>query len=140
MSSKIKRERYKVSSKFHNKIMAWVLLPSFFTIILAAMLIVLIHNDLINSVLLLEPAAAADFINEWRTLILSFLTLIFIFIVMGAFRVTNQYAGPLERVIREMDEMIETNTTKDLSVRPDDDLAGELVKRINHFIKKSSRS
>lgn len=50
--------------------------------------------------------------------------------------VTHRILGPYERIVRELDEIIEGKHRKLLSVRKHDEMFGDLLKRINTLIKR----
>lgn len=53
-----------------------------------------------------------------------------------AYHLTNKLFGPYDRIIKELDSVIETRQKKELSVRKGDELFEELLKRINALIRQ----
>lgn len=53
-----------------------------------------------------------------------------------AYGLTNKVLGPYERIMRDLDKMIDENSQNELTVRPGDEMFGELAKRINLLVKK----
>lgn len=50
--------------------------------------------------------------------------------------ITSRILGPYERILRELDEVIDGRHKRLLSVRRRDEMFGDLLKRINALIKK----
>ena len=60
-----------------------------------------------------------------------------LFVIVWAHRASNRVVGPFERILRELDEVIEKKLKKHITARQGDDLAAELLKRINILIDRS---
>lgn len=52
-----------------------------------------------------------------------------------SYLIANKVLGPYERVLRELDEMVDKGVRKKLVVRDGDEMFGELVKRVNSLLK-----
>ncbi len=48
---------------------------------------------------------------------------------------SNDVVGPLDRIIRELDEVIDGGARQPITVRQRDELAHELLKRVNVLVK-----
>ena len=62
-----------------------------------------------------------------------------LFVIIWSHRASNRLVGPFERILKELDEVIETRGKKMITAREGDDLANELLKRINILIERSHR-
>ncbi len=72
-------------------------------------------------------------IVPWILVILSLSVMV---IVFWAYYISNKIVGPIERVLKELDDVISGKRTEPLGTRKGDEMFDELVKRINALIKK----
>ena len=59
-----------------------------------------------------------------------------LFILMITYRVSNILLGPFERMLKELDDVIQNKKKKTIIAREEDELANELLKRINVLIDR----
>jgi len=64
------------------------------------------------------------------------ISLILICIISWTYYVVNKIVGPHDRIIKELDEVIEGKKTGVLTVRKDDKMFTELLDKINKIIEK----
>ena len=64
------------------------------------------------------------------------IALMLICIISWSYYISNQIVGPHNRIVKELDEVIEGNRTTPLTVRKDDKMFTELLERINKIILK----
>jgi Na+/melibiose symporter-like transporter len=57
-------------------------------------------------------------------------------VCLYTYYLTNKMLGPYERIIRELDAVLETRQKKELTVREGDDMFRDLLKRINALIRQ----
>jgi len=65
------------------------------------------------------------------------ISLILICIISWTYYVVNKIVGPHDRIIKELEEVIEGKKTDALTVRKDDKMFAELLDKINKLIEKS---
>ncbi|HRZ39560.1 MAG TPA: hypothetical protein P5246_00985 [Candidatus Omnitrophota bacterium] len=66
--------------------------------------------------------------------LLPVLSLILFGVSLAMFYASNKIVGPYDRIVREMDEMLEKGERKALGVRKGDTMFEELLKRVNKLI------
>ena len=64
------------------------------------------------------------------------IALILICIISWSYYVANKLVGPHDRIIKELDEVIQGKKTDPLTVRNDDKMFAELLEKINKLIEK----
>lgn len=57
-------------------------------------------------------------------------------VVYWAYKISNKILGPYNRILRELDEILEGKRAKPLRVRDGDEMFAELLRRINDIINK----
>lgn len=62
--------------------------------------------------------------------------LVFLFIIIWAYRVSSHLVGAFERILKELDDIIEKNEKRHLQARKGDQLAEELLSRVNVLIDR----
>jgi len=122
------------SNKYRKRILSIVLLPTIIICLLISFLILLFHLELVSVILYGEGSLSLEAINQWSFIIVFVLWLIFIIVYIRVHIVSSQLVGAFERIMNEMDEVIGNKEKKELKAREKDDLANELLKRINLLI------
>ena len=79
--------------------------------------------------------ASIKFVSEWAFALLSILLLYLGCGFLWAYAVSNDVVGPFDRIIRELDEVIDGGARQPITVRQRDELAHELLKRVNVLVK-----
>ena len=82
---------------------------------------------------------AIRIINQWRIVIFFGLWAVCLLIILWSFSVSLNLVGAFERIINELDDVISGKSNKPIHARPTDDLANELLKRINVLIEHFRR-
>jgi len=78
----------------------------------------------------------ASCIAQWFYFVVCFvfaLSIVFFFI---AFKCSQHLVNPFVRILREADQALATGEKKEIKLRPGDDLANEVVQRINALIQR----
>jgi len=100
------------------------------------------HPLLLHPEYYLPPIEDQQFLVIKKTMIL--LTVLIstslLFLVYWAYVVSNRILGPYERILRELDKMIEEKKGRPLKVRSQDEMFGELLQRINKLMASLSSS
>lgn len=68
---------------------------------------------------------------------LMLMPIVFLFIIFWAYRVSSHLVGAFERILKELDGVIEKNEKKHLHARKGDQLAEELLSRVNVLIDRA---
>jgi hypothetical protein len=71
----------------------------------------------------------------FSVIIIWILFIITIFSVMEVFKASHSLVGSFGRIHRELDEIIEGKSKKLITARPGDELAEDLLKRVNVLIQ-----
>jgi len=77
-----------------------------------------------------------DLLSRWSWGIAAVLSGIFVYALIRVFFVSSHLVGPFDRIIKELDTVIANNSARAITARPGDELANELLKRINILIQK----
>jgi len=83
----------------------------------------------------LSTPAVFALVKKWGFLTISALWMLFISIAVWVLGVSGNLVGAFQRIIRELDEFIDGKELKQIKARSKDDLANDLLKRINILIK-----
>lgn len=59
-----------------------------------------------------------------------------LFFLLWTYYISNKMVGPFHRVIKELDDILETKSKKRIMTRPGDELFEELLKRINTLVDR----
>ena len=119
-------------NRFQRQLMAAVLIASFFGYTACLLCLDYFYFD--------ESSILYDF--SWvhlKLLVKWFAPLAAVSLGLVAFIlsfVSHRILGPYERIVRELDEIIEGKNRRALSVRKHDEMFSDLLKRINTLIKK----
>ncbi len=129
------RKQFFRTNRFQRRIIALTFAPLLAIIVFMWVIMDVFYKEMVNVILYQSSADAMRTINHWGGyLLLGFLTIL-IGTIFWAFSVSLNLVGAFERIIRELDEMIEGESYKTLRARPKDELANELLKRINVLIE-----
>lgn len=92
------------------------------------------QHELINLILYASKPVSVQMIKQGSAVIIGVLWLLFVFMAMWIYNISLNLLGPFERVIREIDRIIGSGGKRAIHARNADDLANELLKRINILI------
>lgn len=65
-------------------------------------------------------------------------TVLMLIVVFWTLNVSNQFFGPYERILRELDAVLDGNKTGPITVRKRDEFFSSLLKRVNVLIERQS--
>lgn len=85
------------------------------------------------------PIVGAITLKEIRFLIPKILMVangLMVIVIFWTYYMSNKVVGPYERVIKHLDDIAANKTSEPLTTRQGDEMFEELIKRINHIIKK----
>ncbi len=135
MVDAIKRSIFR-ANKFQKPILNLIVTLAMLMLAMMVTCIAFLYYDVATAIYYPEKSIGA--IKGVVILSLMVLPLILFVGIFWAYRISNRLIGPFERVIRELDDVIAQNKKRHVSARPGDELAGELLKRINTLIDRMS--
>jgi len=136
--SQHKRKLLFRANKFQQPIINLILFPSI-PIYLVTFLYILYFYYLVTTDTI-APGQTFD-IEVITTITASILAILWIFtgvMLIWVYRVSNRMVGAFERILKEMDDVIEGKGKKHIQARKGDTLAIELLQRVNSLIDKIS--
>ena len=131
MPERRRRQPFSQANKYQRQIIALAFFPAIIVYAFVAILISVMHRDMVNVIVYGSAATSAQFIYQWTTVILSVLCGILIIILVWAFVVSRNLVGAFERIIRELDKMLEKGEKWTLRARKNDHLVNDILKRVN---------
>ena len=127
----VKRKTFSRINRFQRPIINIVIVTSFVAIILELCIAYLyFDNTVINPLKEMSPLKILVLI------ILIEVPLIFYLVIVWAYKVSSHLVGAFERVLAELDNVLAGKGKKHIHARKGDDLAEELLKRINTLIDR----
>ena len=134
ISRQPKRNKFVVANKYQEKAVMIALGPAiaiFATFILIATFGIPFNK---SNIMNYTQATVEKFMYQlsfliiWVTILMSALSFAIVFIL------TNNLLGSIGMILRDMDQVIDGKSKKAITARPDDELANDLLKRINVLI------
>jgi len=135
MPEQLKRFKYFRTNKYQRRIIILTIIPSIIICLFMSLLIKFFHRGLINMLLFHPVTQNVDFINKWAIFIISTIWFFFAVIFVFAYNISMNMVGAFARITRELDEIIDGKDKKRIGARNKDELANELLKRINVLIR-----
>jgi hypothetical protein len=130
------RKRFFRANKYQKKIIILAFLPVITIIVLMWLFLSVFYQEMVGVILYQSSTQAVKTINHWGAIIgVGFMALL-IGVLYWSFSLSLHLVGAFERIIKELDEVIGGRSSKPLSARPKDELANELLKRINVLIER----
>ena len=140
MKDKKQSKRYVYINKYQWPILIVTIVPSVAIICLAMLLIKLFYLSLIDMLLQHSIVDSLVFVKQRCSgIFISLLVALGLIIAFGL-TVSMNLVGAFERVLRELDEVIEGKRKSGINVRKNDGLAKELLDRVNTIIGKIPKS
>ena len=136
MANYIQRKTYFSTNKYQRRILYLTFVPSLIICVCFTFMAVIFHRELIDVILHESEVVIVNYINQWGVFILTLLWTLFILILIWAYIISKNLVGAFIRVIRELDDVIAGKRRRHISARVKDDLANELLKRINILIDR----
>lgn len=133
-TNKKSRNIFSTANRYQDKIVFLSFFPSVF-IFLTFILVVMIGNPIITKAIFNGSyPEIVKLILSFTGAIIFLLCLILLMSMILSFIISHHIVGPFGRIIKELDSIIEGNSTKPITSRPGDDLAKDLLKRINVLV------
>ena len=134
MVAQYKRSLLLRASRYQRPVLNLIVASALITVVIISLCISFIYHTMVNEAGYFD--AEVPVAQAWVLLVLMAMPLLFLGIIIRAYKVTNQLVGAFERLLRELDGIIATNEKRHVSAREGDELAGDVVKRINILIDK----
>ena len=100
-------------------------------------LIEVFQTELRDVIIVSSDEATIVALTRWGVWLFLALAACFLAVVTSTYVASRNVLGPFDRLLRELDEMLDgRRERKPLVVRPKDDLANELLKRVNRLIER----
>lgn len=130
------RKRFFRTNKYQKKIVAVAFLPIVFVIVFMWIVTTVFYKEMVGVILYQSSADAIRLINQWGLVVfLGFMVVLFL-VIFFSMSVSLNLVGAFERIIKELDDVVSGKSNKPLMARPKDELANELLKRINVLINR----
>jgi len=135
MYKRIPRKSIFHTNKYERRIIWLALIPALLFCILVTFVIIHLTRQLEDFMIYLTKPEILNIIENWGYWIIGAFWLLFIIIFFWALIVSGNLVGAFVRIIRELDDFIAGKEHKSIRARRNDDLANDLLKRINILIK-----
>jgi len=122
------------ANKYQKKVISLAFIPLILVCVLISFWTLLSHNILLDAILNRSQVEGVHHINQWVVYTFIIILALLIFFISLTLRIAGNLVGAFERIINELDLVIEKNQKKKITARTNDDLANELLKRINILI------
>jgi len=123
-----------MTNKYQKQIIRLAVLPAFaFTLVITAAC-VRFRYEAIELMLYGTRSLTLQRIEEWFVVLLVGLWACFLYVVARSIRISGELVGSFERLNRQMDKTIRGELRVPLKARDHDELAKDLLERINIFI------
>lgn len=135
MTEAIRRSIFR-TNKFQRPILNLIVTLGMLMLAMMVTCIAFLYYDIATAIYYPERSVAA--VKGAVILSLMVLPLILFLGIFWAYSLSNRLIGPFERIIRELDDVISQNKKRHISARPGDELASEVLKRVNTLIDRMS--
>ena len=123
------------TTKHQRQIIRLSVVPSTIFCVVMYFLLHAFQNDMGEAIYAASDVASIKFVSEWAFALLSILLLYLGCGFLWAYAVSSDVVGPFDRIIRELDEVIDRGARQPITVRQRDELAEQLLKRVNVLVK-----
>lgn len=134
MIAAMKRQLFLNINRFQRPILYLTVAATFVTIVILAICVSFLSYDIAN--MIINSTKEIPTTKLAVSLVLMILPISYLVIIYFSLRISNKMVGSMERILKELDEIIEKREKKHLAVRKGDGLVQELLKRINVLIDK----
>ncbi len=130
-----KRSLFLNVNKYQRPILYLILLPSLFSCTILFSYILYFQFEVISTLYSPEVKDTEQLMIK-SLFVFGFLLISFLGVVLWAFRTSSNLVGAFERIITELDAILAGKGKKHVYARKDDQLANDLLKRVNALIDK----
>ena len=132
-----KRKRFLRINRWQRQSIKLSVAPALVLFMFMFLLIEIFQTELRGVIITSTDEAAILALTRWGVWLFLALAACFLAVVASTYVASRNVLGPFDRLLREMDEMLDgRRERKPLTVRPKDDLAKELLKRVNKLIER----
>ncbi len=129
------RSRILHANHYQRQVVWLVFIPSLSLCVLFTFFLLSLQRDVTNFRISGTVPSNLQLIETWGWAVLIATWVAFMGFLLWANVIANRMVGPFERLLRELDEVIHLRTVRKLRVRPGDDLAQQLLLRINFLLE-----
>jgi hypothetical protein len=134
------RKRLFYINKYQLRVLLLVLMPPIIIVSALAFLSSAFFNQLMTAIEVGSTTSLIGFLEEWKIRFLVVLWGLLTLVIVLTYTVSKNLLGAFGRLFREMDEMIDgQRETEALSARKHDELANELLSRVNKLTQSNSK-
>ncbi|MBF0120679.1 MAG: hypothetical protein HQK79_17770 [Desulfobacterales bacterium] len=127
-----------------NKFQVYILFPTIITaLVILSFLGLLYYLSVNEAAVVYETANSTVVYNQFFgnvknfiPVIVAIISIMVLILVFWSYRTSNKLVGPYERILKELDEIIEGKRDKISPTREGDEMFEELLKRINLLVEK----
>ncbi len=132
-----KRRRFVGLNRGQRLSITLAVAPALVLFLFVFLLIEIFEPELSDVIITSTDEAAIVALTRWGVWLYLALAACFLAVMASTYVASRHVLGPFDRLLREMDEMLDgRRERKPLTVRPKDDLAKELLKRVNKLIER----
>jgi len=122
------------TNKYQRQIIKLAVLPTMAFCVLITVFCMRFRIEAVDMILYGTRSVSLHLIDKWMIGIVIGLWLFFSFVFYQSFKVSHELVGPFGRINRELDDTIRGVIRRPIKVRDDDELAKELLQRVNILI------
>jgi len=130
------RRKFLYANQYQRQIVALAFYPSLIIGIIISLLLIQFFKDLVEIIIYGTSRPQIALIMEWAMFVLACLWVPILAVIFIAHSASKNLVGAFGRILRELDEVIEGKKRTPIKARAKDDLANDLLKRINALIEK----
>ena len=132
-----KRQRFWGINRWQRQSIKLSVAPALVLFMFMFLLIEIFQTELRDVIITSSDEATVVVLARWGVWLFVALAACFLAVVTSTYVASRNVLGPFDRLLRELDEMLDgRRERKPLRVRPKDDLANELLKRVNKLIER----
>lgn len=137
MSDHVRRTNYLRATRFQAPIMTLTLVPTFIFCAVTSLFIFYAQRQLVDYINQTPNLQHTELVNMGGFYLLGIVWLFFAIVYVWAKIVSGKMVGAFERIIREVDMVIEGEKINRIEARDGDYIASLLLPRINSLIEKN---
>ncbi len=132
-----KRKRFAGLNRWQRHSVTLAVAPALVLFLFMFLLIEIFEPELSDVIIRSSDEATIVVLTRWGVWLFLALAACFLAVATSTYVASRNVLGPFDRLLRELDEMLDgRRERKPLRVRPKDDLANELLKRVNKLIER----
>ena len=132
-----KRQRFLGLNRWQRQSIRLSVAPALVLFLFMFVLIEIFQTELRDVIITSSDEATIVALTRWGVWLFLALAACFLAVATSTYVASRNVLGPFGRLLRELDEMLDgRRERKLLRVRPKDDLANELLKRVNKLIER----